>query len=112
MPDLEAEVLRLRDRVHALANRLALTRWEGRATRTELQELAGDVEKLAGLLRALVARVDGMTHAEEVADKVTAALDERRRARWTFLRKTAAATAGLILCVPALHELVAILTSL
>ena len=84
-PDIstDAEILRLSYRVDALEH-------HGRTIGAELRDLRE--------------QVDSMTKADEIAHAVAAELDSRRRARFTFTRKTGAIIAGAILLVPALHD--------
>lgn len=45
-----------------------------------------------------------MTKADEIADAVTAAIDQQRRRRYTFTRKLLAGVGATVLLLPAVHE--------
>lgn len=79
-----------RDRIIALEYAAAAIRADLRRLRSELEELAG--------------QVDQVTKADEIAQAVTAAMDSSRRARFTFSRKLAGALAAAVLLLPALHD--------
>jgi hypothetical protein len=51
--------------------------------------------------------VSKMSQADELAAAVNAALERERSHRWTLLQKIAAAVAGVLVALPALHTLLA-----
>jgi hypothetical protein len=79
----------------------ALWRFEGR-----LRDQARGLGELRDSVHDLERFRDEMTRAEEIGEAVSAALERDRRIRFTFTRKVAAALAGAILLVPAVHDLV------
>jgi hypothetical protein len=81
--------------VHALRADVVAARYNQREQARGLGELRDE-------LRQLQATVAEMTKADEIADAVALALEQRRSHFWTASRKTAAAVAALVLAVATL----------
>ena len=77
---------------------------DNRTLRERLALLEHDHRRLRAAHHALAERFESMTKAEEIAQAVTEAITEQRRARYTLTRKTVGAIAAAVLLVPAIHN--------
>ena len=98
MPDVNAELLRLRDRYHKLNGTVQGLGWK-------LRLLDDQVAELRRRLDALEQEFEDMTKTDEIADAVTSALSAQRKHRFTFWHKLAGLGAGVVLAGPAIHDL-------
>lgn len=95
----DAELLRLRNKVHTLEKQVWAAAGVGREHTRVLGELRDE-------LHELTARVEDMTEAEKIQNAVAAGIRADRRRRFTIPRRLAGAVAAAILIVPAVHDLV------
>jgi hypothetical protein len=86
---VEREVIRLRDRLHEIANDLTQVRLSEGSHDRDLVRLSTDVADFEGRLQKVEDRVAVMSHKDEIADAVAARLDlergfvrEQRFTRW------------------------------
>lgn len=86
--------MRLRDKVHDLGVEMVVLRRDHKRFDAALGELRD-------WTRELQRQVDGMTHAEEVAQKVTAALSAQRKHYWNLPRAVGASVGTLAVLVAA-----------
>lgn len=86
------------DDMHSLRDRIVALEIQGQATSKELR-------RCRDALHQLSERFETMTKADEIAQAVTTAITQQRRQRLTWTRKLAAGAGGVILLIPALHEL-------
>lgn len=98
MPDVNAELFRLRDRYHKLNGAVQGLGWKLRALEDKLPDLERRQRELADELEA-------MMQADKIAGAVTAALSEERKHRFTRWHKLAASIGALVLATPAVHDL-------
>lgn len=103
------EIIRLRDRVHAIAN--AVTGLTGRVDRLDERLKALD-QDVRGHVIEYEAKVEALILSDEMAKAATAALEAARaisEARWTWRQKLLAAACGLVAAICTVSTTVVVL---
>lgn len=104
------EILRIRERLHEAQGSLGGLVNSQRDVHRRVTDLQRELRELRRELVDLIAelrkKVDRMSQADELAAKVTEALDEQRKHVFTTAQKVVGAVAGLIMLVPSLAIIV------